>query len=78
MNLKVSRSELGSVLRGFPAAFGPESEFSASCCYFGVCGGTRIPIGDQMQLVMNVNPETFAANQIQVQPWPVSELHWVH
>jgi len=82
MNLKVSRSDLGSVLRGFPAAFAPESEFRdfVSCCYYGVCGGevARIPIGDQMQLVMNVNPETFAANQIQVQPWPKSELHWVH
>jgi len=82
MNLKVSRSDLESVSRGFPAAFGAESEFRdfvGSCCY-KLCGGegARIPIRVQMQfgeLMIIVNPETF---ENQIQPWPKCDFYWVH
>jgi len=88
---KVSRSGLESVSRGFPTAFGAESEFRdvVGCCYYGVCGkGGRIPIVEQMQfveLMINVEPETFT-KQLQIQPWPncdlspnsAATLFWLH
>ena len=75
---KVSRSDVESVSRGFPTAFGAESEFRdvVGCCYYyGVCGeGARIPIGDQMQfveVVIKVKDETFAKQLQAQQPcWP--------
>jgi hypothetical protein len=89
MNLEVSGSYLEPESRGFPAAFGAESEFRDvdGCCSYGVFGeGARIPIGDQMQfveLMINVNPKTF---ENQIQPWPKSgpslttaaTLYWLH
>ena len=71
---KVSRSDVESVSRGFPTAFGAESEFRdvVGCCYYGDCGeGARIPIEAQMQFVevkISVKAETFG-KQLQVQPW---------
>jgi len=89
---KVSRSDVESVSRGFPTAFGAESEFrdAVGCCYYGDCGeGARIPIEAEMQFLevkISVNTETFA-KQLQVQPWPncdpslnnaAASLCWLH
>ena len=75
---KVSRSDVESVSRGFPTAFGAESEFRdvfGCSYYYGVCEeGARIPVGDQMQfleVLIKVKAETFAKQLQAQQPcWP--------
>ena len=80
MNPKVNRSVPESVLRGFPAAFGAESEFRdfVGCSCYGVCGEEGIPIGDQMQLVINVNPETFQNFWPKSDHTSLTKLYWLH
>ena len=84
MNPKVNRSVPESVLRGFPAAFGAESEFRdfVGCSYNGLCEESGRIQMQFMEAMIDESPKTFS-KQLHQPKCDYSldcaaHLHWSH